>query len=243
MRILPQLSGKPDLARFAAAFSRDVNKHLATVQRAADAQLRRRANEQEARARAEREKQEREAPLIAARIKLARKGFERLKALGQSEPMRQILDSLQRISRINDHITLYEVSRPSGDDWELNTSYGATRTVMVELYQDRLQIFSGAWLNNTGGEGRLLQSGYMETSSFEPEDGACFDIEKFLSDTAVPYPANLSLVRHWNQRSYEWDPDDVAFQFLVSCARKLQFERYVKECMSGLGKKLSGHFN
>jgi len=98
---------------------------------------------------------------------------------------------------------------------------------------------SGAYHEHAGGHGSLWQFGY--DGSVTDREGKKKDISEFWEEFAGPYPANLSLARHWNQRSYEWNPDDIAFQFLVSCSRKEQFESYVRECMQLLKDEIAVH--
>ena len=63
-------------------------------------------------------------------------------------------------------------------------------------------------------------------------------VEEFLREIATDEPSDLRLAGRWNQRSYEWQPADVAFQLLVSCARSSNFSYYLAQSLKRLGKEV-----
>lgn len=247
MRTSTQTTGRVDLASIASTLSKDVERHLAATQQAAQEALRRRAAQEAARTRARNREEARKAALIGPRIELARKGLARILELGRSDPVVQILNSLGRLNY--EFVQLADFSRPSGDWWdrgneETPDEVPATREVTVALYPDRVELYHGAWHLEGGRDGFAWAFGH--DSSITTWNPAGVDklmtstLDEFWEEIATPYPTNLSFARRWKQRTCEWDPEAVLFEFLVSCARKARFEKYVKDCMSRLTSVISG---
>jgi hypothetical protein len=237
MRTATQSRGRVDLANFAATFSKDVDKHLAAVQKQVTDRIRRAEAQRAAEKRAAAEKERREKPLIAKRVALARVGLARALALGQSAPIQQLIGSLERIGRVP-AIELYAVTRPSGDEWDRPDDHRfwgqALRSVNVEFCMGYLALGYG----NPYVKSARWRFAYDPAAGMEEEvsrsDEIGTDPEEFFKETVQPYAANLSLAQKWGQRSYEWDEANIAFEFFVSCARKSQFDRYVVRGMQKL---------
>lgn len=228
---------KPNLAQFAASFSRSVTNQLNATRREIQRNLDIIEADRKRRARADLAKRRFEAPLIAARLKLAQEGLRRILALGKSEPVQEILESYRLLDNMADHIMLYSASRPSGDAWDNPNLEGprGSRDVSVEMYHDYVAIGYGS---AAVGQGTGWKFFYKFISAEEAarckEKGYGTNQSDFFAEVANPYPSNLSVVRWPEQRSYMWDEEDVVFQFLVSCARKSQLDRYVVRALTEL---------
>lgn len=235
------IARQPDLAKFAAGFSARVDKQLAAVQRQLAGRIARedarRAVEVRARARLER----REKRLVAERLPSAREGLARVMTLGKSAPVQQLIGSLRKVGHACPSIMLYDVSRPAGDEWAAPDNerfWGlASRDVSVELCEKYLSVGYGSSYAETTSWHFMYDPSYEDPTAGFNSDRIGKDPEKFFEETATPYRTNLSLVRNRNQRSYEWNPEDVVFEFFVSCARKPQFDTYVVRCMEELALK------
>jgi hypothetical protein len=239
MRTSTQSAGRVDLANFAATFSQNVDKHLAAVQKQIADRIRRDEARRAAEKRAATAKERREKPLIAKRKQLAREGLARVLALGQSTPIQQLIGSLGRIGLVP-AIELYSVTRPAGDEWDCPDDHRfwglATRDVNIAVCREYLSLgYGDAHVQSTRWCFAYKSTEGVAENVDTTEVGT--DPEKFFEENATPDAANLSLVRNWNQRSYEWEAEDVAFEFFVSCARKQQFDKYVVRCLQELQMK------
>ncbi len=223
MRVTTQSRGRTDLTIFATTLSAIVEEHLVAVAQAAATKVRSRAAQEAARTRESRAREARETPLTAARIELAHKGLARVMALGTSEAVKKIFDSLERLGHYSrNRFVLYQVTRPSGDAWE-DPQYqgpGGSRDVVVTFEREHLVLSYGAGAIAQMTDVKLVYEGYNASVHTQI-------VSDLMNDIAGPYAANLSLARNRGQRVYEWEVEDVLFQFLVACAKKLQFERFL----------------
>ncbi len=190
---------------------------------------------------AEEARRQREAG-IARRLPFARKGLERLILMSKHPTIQSIMAS-RGLLRQGVDITFFEAERSSGDDWDKDPKkyedehrkwYGTTKNVDVYFTKEGLSFYCGkvsappmrSW-HIAPREEDVVEYKYdkEETST---------TIDAFLREIAGPATVNMNTVMHSNQRSLEWEPEEVLFQLLVSCARKATFDKYLLECLKRL---------
>ena len=245
------------LQQVASTFSAHAAARLARIRRETSNKL---AQEKEARKKQKREAEAKRATaerLLAQRLPLARKGLERILAFGRSKEFDGIFNDYSALTSVELQIVFFGVSRPSGDDWDFGTSYGASRDAEILLLSDRITIRLGglgtglsdsydilykpgdtkeAPVEPESTEHRVLEEGGWTMESLDP--AKWLTINEFLKKIASAYSQPIALYNRPSQRRYEWDPEDVAFQVMVSCARKSAFEVYSAKCLSNLEKEL-----
>jgi hypothetical protein len=237
MTALVSSKSQDHLAKVATRFSMQVEARLAGIQREIQDRLDREAAVRAHHARKQREEEKRQTQWLKKRMPLARVGLARILAVGKNELVQKIILNLKRIQSHSGVVMFYEAHRLSGDafglpDKEIDFEPG-TRDVEFLFYSDHLRIFCGSF---SAGQGITWEIFYhpCETSAAvlmadPPSQEKEKTVEEFLADIASPYPSNMSVASHWRQRSHEWDPEAIAFQLLVSCARPARLNNYLKE--------------
>ena len=225
------------LARLANVFSAQIAQRLAATERKLKAENVRRVAEERKQRREWATRERIAAEGLAKRIPLARQGLARILVVGRSEPIQKIIDTLERLGNY-EGITFYKVSRPSGGAWDDGNGSG-TRDVMFEFRRQHLYLAYGGFATGQSTAWKLLYNADSPEEAAQEVDTnrnelLTADIEEFLNSIADPYPSNMSVIRNWDQRSYEWDPGDIAFQLLVSCARRSRFDNYLVQCLKEL---------
>lgn len=191
------------------------------------------------------------------RLVLARKGLERLLALGATKEIQKVLTGQKRLSRVRhgiEHssgVLFYVVSRLSGDFQAMTSEQledagknPPTRDVFFRFREDALEI---EWGNLAASLTDCYQLFYKPRQhdgvKFEVEMNGCFDgdreeqrstSDEFLQSIATHVSVNMGAIRHFYQRKDVWEPETVAFQVLVSCGRKKSFEAYLQNCIANL---------
>ena len=232
-----QVSVQDHVTKFASGFSRQVNQQVVRAQREMQDKIRHEAAERGWRTRKQSEEKERQERWLVKRMPLARQGLARILVVGRSEPIQKIIDTLERLGNY-EGITFYKVSRPSGGAWDDGNGSG-TRDVMFEFRRQHLYLAYGGFATGQSTAWKLLYNADSPEEAAQEVDTnrnelLTADIEEFLNSIADPYPSNMSVIRNWDQRSYEWDPGDIAFQLLVSCARRSRFDNYLVQCLKEL---------
>jgi len=225
------------LANITTRISRQVEARLAEVQREAQTRLNREAAERARSAREQREEENRRAQWLAKRMPLARIGLARILAVAKSEPVQKIISDLKRIQSFSGVVLFYEAHRLSGKAFELLDEEidfdPGTRDVEFLFYSDYMRVFCGSLAAGDGVTWKILYNPSTPSGAVLMTDPPSREeeetVEDFLGQIASPYPSDMSLVRHSLQRRWEWDPSDIAFQLLVSCARPARLNNYLKE--------------
>lgn len=224
------------LAKVATRFSRQVKARLVGMQREMQKRLDREAAVRAQRAREQREEEKREAQWLKKRMPLARVGLARILAVGKSKPVQKIISDLKRIQSHSGIVMFYEAHRLSGEAFGLSDKEidfePATRDVEFAFFLDRLRLFCGSFSSSRGTTWEVFYNPSSPGKSIlrsEPPSEKEQTIEDFLTEIASPYPSNMSVANHWRQHSSEWDPCDIAFQLLVSCARPVRLNNYLKK--------------
>ncbi len=237
MTALVSSKSKDHLVKVAAHFSKQVEARLAGIQREMQYRLDSEAAIRAQRTREQKEEEKRQTQWLAKRMPLARVGLARILAVGKSEPVQKIISGLRRIQQHSGVVMFYEAHRLSGAAFELLDKEinfdPATRDVEFLFYSDHLRVFCGTFSSSNGVTWEVPYDSSATDSvvlrSEPPRQEKKETIEDFLAEIASPYPSNMSVASHWRQRSHEWDPEAIAFQLLVSCARPARLNNYLKE--------------
>lgn len=251
MTTLVSSKSQARLATFAAGFSQRIEQRIAQVEQKGRDRLKQEAAERARREKERAQQEERERRLKSERISLARVGLERLIAVGKSKPMQRMVSVAERIHPGNG-VRFYGADRYVGDAWfswqnrddEKTMSLGGICALHLSFFQDYLYLEYGddipgsAWLGTTWKLFYSPESESVWRGGSEGEEDRRRSFDDFLTTIATVEPSNLALVRRYDQRSYEWEPQDIAFQFLVSCARQAQFEKYLNQCLKELEKSM-----
>lgn len=239
------------LAEFAAGFSRRIEAQIAHVEQQAKAKAaaEKAVREREDKARAEEER--REKKLKAKRIELARIGLARLIATGRSAPMQKVIAALHSLG--GQSIEFYRADRYTGDAWffwekredDKVQSIGGVCEVAIDLHQDMLFLQYGTEIPGKASGWTTWEVFYSEppqqavwAGGTEGKAKEPCSLDAFLENIATAGPVKLSVVAQYNQRTYAWEPRDVLFQVLVSCAQQAQFDRYLTRALGGLEKRI-----
>ncbi len=214
-----------NLARFANVFSAQIRQRLAVGQKQLGAEIASRAAEEKKQRLELAARERREAEGLAKRIPLARKGLACILAAGCSKPMQKTLEMKGKLGQAC--IKFYQASRPSGER--------GTRDVDVYFLPDCIEICYGSF-GVWGTKWQLFYDAPLEevaqrqegTNEEEPRT----NLDAFLHEIASPYSADMWAARHCTERTYEWDPANIAFQLFVSCSRKSRFENYLMQCIA-----------
>ncbi len=171
---------------------------------------------------------------IARRLPRAKKGLDRIMAIGQDPYNQRLLQALAR-ERNREAIVLYSATRPSGDAWDYpNEERGqGTRDVIIKLTPTHVEVLCGSLRSGMTTWKIPYKDNEVHGPVTEIRDRKeiSMSVSDFLGKIATPHTFHMSILGHPDQRTSEWDPEEVAFQVLVSCARKDAFERYVVKCL------------
>lgn len=236
MKTLVSSKSQDHLARVTTRFSKQVEARLAGMQQEMQDRLDQEAAIRAQCAREQREEEKRQARWLAKRMPLARIGLARILAVGKSEPVQKIISGLKRMQSHSGVVMFYEAHRLSGDAFEMPDKdidfEPGTRDVEFLFYSDHLRIFCGSVSAGQGITWEVFyhpcETGATILMTDPPSREKEKAVEEFLAEIASPYPSNMSLANYPRQRRWEWNPDEIAFQLLVSCARPVRLNNYLK---------------
>lgn len=113
----------------------------------------------------------------------------------------------------------------------------------VFFKQDSLTFSSGAAISCSGGicyevfyepledmRGQKYQV-VANGTRLESDEEILLSLSDFLCRIARAGSVNMAAIAHLGQRSHHWEPEEVFFQLIVSCARKGTFNRYLGKCL------------
>lgn len=218
-------SSNLNLVKFSNVFSSKIRHQLAVGQKELNAEIARRAAEEKKQRREWTTRERMKEEGLAKRVPLARKGLARILATGGSKPMQKILETKGQLGQAC--VEFYQASRPSGER--------GTRDVDIYFLPECLEICYGSF-GVWGTKWRFFYGVPLEEAAQREEgtneEDPRTNPEAFLHEIASPYPDDMWAVRHWTERTYEWNPAHIAFQLLVSCSRKSRFDNYLAQCIA-----------
>ncbi len=216
-------STKKIVCNKATALSRKITRRLSAIQKRLDQENKTRQDELDLRIEEERKEREWQTARLERRIPQALQGVQRIFEFSDLDEIGKLLRSLGSPG-YSGRFYLYSATRPSGDAFETKGAIGdATRNVEIYLTGSTLTVSAGSTSNGNGEEYSFHFLDSKETMWRE--------LEKFASPT---YLNIFSATNPENRFKVEWDPDDLAFQVLVSCSKRNNFERIVLEAMRQL---------
>ncbi len=173
---------------------------------------------------------------IAKRLPLAKKGLERIMQIGQDPAVQRLMHAML-MSPYHLRFVLYKTSRPSGDAWDYPGEGLGTgrRDIMIQLHLTHIEVLCGSELTFWEIYYKELQPGIHVIRSYDGYPSKQITIDDFLTEIATPVTANLALLEHPDQRAFEWEPEAVAFQVFVSCARRTALKKYLDKGLERAG--------
>jgi len=206
------------VAKTTTAISARLSKHIMLVQSRLDYEQ----SQKEAKAARDKERQDRriarQEQRLKSRLPLALKGTRNILKFVQSDEMVKLFSTLIKTNLgLNPKIQLYSATRPSGDAFETKGKEGSgTRDVTIDLCEWGFDTFAGS---GSSGNGEIVGFAFSQTDE---------EILKNLEQIASPNYINIFSVREQkNKFDLEWDPHELLFQVLISCAQTAVLERLI----------------
>lgn len=240
------------LGQTAANFSRRVADKLARTEQQVSKRLAERREEEAKRTR-EREKTEHEkARLIAKRRRAALNGIDRILTLGKNDQVQKIIHDLHQVDG-DAQLTFYFAERYDGDSWyhNKNGNYNAAMDlglrceVSLFFLEDALSL-DLAYYSPRRDQDSVEWKLFYKPSSHDTAVGRMgsarrltqHGLGELFTSIETLDQVRLPSIRDVRNQTYEWEPNQIAFQLLTRCASGSVFDRYVAQCLSGVEKML-----